>query len=705
MKGTHYYFPQILLDLHRNQKTGTLTVRTPGITKRVYVKKGQAIFASSTSEDDRLGETLIKLGQITYRQYEESVEILKKTGKKQGAILVELGYLTPKDLILAVQYQVREIVYSLFRLKDADHEFEEGSIPANEVITLQMSMGKLIYEGLKRNDNISVIRREMPELQAILRPTAHPSDLVKDITLSPQDEEMLSSIDAAKTVRDLLKTSSSTSFDAMKSIYVLCALGFIELQENSANEPEAAANEDEGAGVDSTVIGAKKDVPIVETEGLHPEGNIRTDTSFQKPFHFAPLAKVDSKDTLSPPRERSLEPETEKWWNTSAVEAEPPSNVVHEPSETIEVQEITDRRRHKRFKVEGAQVKGEMLFRKEVQVLDMSMSGIQLQTDRQLKIGKAYLLNLQNEDKIISVKAIVVRSLLSESKTDDDGDVVPLYLVGMQFINLSDEKIDEIVEFIDNHKAGDQPILKTNGKMEYRKSTRFEMNVDGKTILNFHELYKVKVISLNGMLIESSHCLDIEDKLHMKIILPGDQAIDFVGRVASCSEKGEGDEKHYDIGIEFTTMPEDHKNSLEEFFKNIEDISKCDISAVQTEAPESTEKSESPSLNTGDADLYILQGKYADAMAIYNELLSKEPENIHILKRIEALATLSTNVNNKKEAPPRSTKAHTGELTRTSRRKADEKPSRNNTSQSNKAQKKGSPDKWYGKFVRRIMPG
>ena len=693
---TQYNLPQILFDLHRSKKTGTLSVRTLVITKRIYFKKGNAIFASSTSEDDRLGETLIKLGQISYKQYEESVELLKETGKKQGAILVELGYLTPKDLILAVQYQVREIIYSLFQLKDAEYEFEEEKIPSSEVITLNISMGKLIYEGLMRSNNLSMIRREMPDMQAILQQSANPSDLLKDIVLSPQDEEMLSSIDGTATVSDLIKRSSSKSFEALKSLYVLRTLGFIEEQKAVFNE------------VVNKVV---ENIPSAERGEAYPEEGVLNKESSQKPLEFI---SSDTKEEVSPSGERNVQSEAGKWWdvNTAETEAssgtaegEASSEAIDEPAELKDVEEIRDRRRHKRFKLEGAEVNGEMLFRKEVKVLDMSMSGISLQTDRQLKIGREYLLNLQDEDKIISVKAMVVRSTLSESRAEDSGDVIPLYLVGMQFINLSDEKINEIIQFIDNYKTGDQAKIKTNGKMEQRKSTRFEMNVDGKTVLNFQELYKVKVISLNGMLIDSSHFLNIEDKLHMKIIFPQDKMIVFVGRVASCSEKGEGDQKRYDIGIEFIEMSEEHRETLKEFFENIEDIRKCDITAVQTEAPEKEETSKTGSLDTGDADLYILQGKYADAMAIYQELLSRDPENVHVLKRIEALATLITNLKDEKERPPRASGALNAETTEVRKRQTNGKLSTNRSAKQDKSRKNGTPSRWYRKIARRIMPG
>ncbi len=111
---------------------------------------------------------LIKAGKITMEQYDKSVELLKQTRKRQGAILVELGYITPKDLFWGVKFQVKEIIYSLFQLEEAEYEFIEDEIPQNEVITLKMSMGNLIYEGVRRIDNWTRIRKEMPDTETIL---------------------------------------------------------------------------------------------------------------------------------------------------------------------------------------------------------------------------------------------------------------------------------------------------------------------------------------------------------------------------------------------------------------------------------------------------------------------------------------------------------------------------------------------------------
>jgi hypothetical protein len=227
-------FPKLLVYSNRNRKNGILTVKTPSFTKKIYIHKGDAVFASSTDDDDRLGETLIKMGKITLEQYDRSVEILKKTGKRQGDILVELGYLTPQDVVWGVKYQVKDIIYSLFQLEDAEYEFSERELSSAALITLKMSMGNLIYEGVKRIENLNRIRKELPDMNTVLTLSSDPVSLFQDVVFSSSDKKMLFMIDGKKTVKEIIDSSSSNSFQAMKTLYVLWSTGILEERQNGS---------------------------------------------------------------------------------------------------------------------------------------------------------------------------------------------------------------------------------------------------------------------------------------------------------------------------------------------------------------------------------------------------------------------------------------------------------------------------------------
>jgi hypothetical protein len=68
--------------------------------------------------------------------------------KKLGAILVENGFISPKDLFNGLKAQVKGIIYNIFLWDDADYRFE-GRLPA-DIIKLQIHLQDLIMEIIHR---------------------------------------------------------------------------------------------------------------------------------------------------------------------------------------------------------------------------------------------------------------------------------------------------------------------------------------------------------------------------------------------------------------------------------------------------------------------------------------------------------------------------------------------------------------------------
>jgi curved DNA-binding protein CbpA len=237
--------PTLLRFLQRNKKTGILNFHRNDLDKSIYIKNGDIVFAVSKYPDDRLGEVLLKMGRITLEQYETSVQLLKQTKKRQGTILVEQGFITPKDLFAAVVHQVKEIIMSLFTWIEGDYLFQEGDLPSEEVITLRMSTARLIYEGVHRNHDWTRLRRELPPLNTTLQITIDPLVLFQDVGLEPPSQQLISLIDGTKTVEEIFKRSKLTAFETLKCLYFLIAVGIVEARtaEVPVEEPAAEAVE------------------------------------------------------------------------------------------------------------------------------------------------------------------------------------------------------------------------------------------------------------------------------------------------------------------------------------------------------------------------------------------------------------------------------------------------------------------------------
>ncbi|MCK5286351.1 MAG: DUF4388 domain-containing protein, partial [Thermodesulfovibrionia bacterium] len=113
----YYRLADILIGIQRSTRTGVLEIESGSFLKKILIENGDVIFAASNYEDDRLGELLLKEGRITLEEYNQASRLLLKKGERLGKVIVELGYLTPKELFWAVQHQIEEIVLSLFTLE------------------------------------------------------------------------------------------------------------------------------------------------------------------------------------------------------------------------------------------------------------------------------------------------------------------------------------------------------------------------------------------------------------------------------------------------------------------------------------------------------------------------------------------------------------------------------------------------------------
>jgi len=220
-------------------------------------------------------------------------------------------------------------------------------------------------------------------------------------------------------------------------------------------------------------------------------------------------------------------------------------------------------RRHKRYKVDVLKITGKMVLAKHVSILNISIGGVALKTDKNLSVGSQSLLTINGQSTTFTVKGKIVWSFLTETEKDDLGNIIPIYTAGIQFMNLTDEKIREISAFIETHCEEEEEKVDIYKKTGTRLYVRFSNFKEKEATVFFHEKYRTKNLSLGGMLIESQHALEVGKSIQMELFLLGDEHISLTGRVASCNVIAGRKQEIYDIGIEFVSISEDNTERLE----------------------------------------------------------------------------------------------------------------------------------------------
>src|SRR5262245_56743497 len=102
--------------LHAARKSGVLAIIVPEFSKALFFRHGRIVFASSTLDKDKLGESLIRLGRISRADFAAAYQASQEGRERFGRALVGAGLLSVEDLGRAVAQQVQRIVLSLFPL-------------------------------------------------------------------------------------------------------------------------------------------------------------------------------------------------------------------------------------------------------------------------------------------------------------------------------------------------------------------------------------------------------------------------------------------------------------------------------------------------------------------------------------------------------------------------------------------------------------
>ncbi len=144
----------VLQLISTGRRTGALVLKRPHRGKQIYFRNGDIIAAASepSTDEERLGQLLLRKGLISVEDLEKALKRQKSTGRRLGQILVELGTMSREDITNALRLQVEEVVYGVFGWTDGDFHFAEGEKPEASQILVELNTLSVMMEGARRFD-------------------------------------------------------------------------------------------------------------------------------------------------------------------------------------------------------------------------------------------------------------------------------------------------------------------------------------------------------------------------------------------------------------------------------------------------------------------------------------------------------------------------------------------------------------------------
>jgi hypothetical protein len=217
---------EIMAALLAGKATGALVLTNRGVARRIVFEGGEPLVATSNGRDDRLTELLYREGRLTDTQREAASAIISGSGRRAGAVLVEKGFISARELFPLVRYHYETLIIDSFTWNQGTYHFEEGEPEISERILLELPAATLIMEGLRAKGTRVDADRLMPPGAVPIRRDRGVCDL-EDLGLSSREMEILDWCEGERTTSQLARRFSMAEPDLRTVLLGLAVLGWV----------------------------------------------------------------------------------------------------------------------------------------------------------------------------------------------------------------------------------------------------------------------------------------------------------------------------------------------------------------------------------------------------------------------------------------------------------------------------------------------
>ncbi|HVQ30552.1 MAG TPA: DUF4388 domain-containing protein [Vicinamibacteria bacterium] len=244
LEGTikDFGLPDIFQLIGLQRKTGILTLTSETESITVTFENGMVVMADSSSKrlEDRIGNVLVKQGKLGQDRLEEALDVQRQTLQRLGHILTTNSFITSKDLKEALQTQVSQIVFRVFRWRDGHYNFNATvSVDFDRENFNPMSADFILMEGIRMVDEWPIIEKKIPSMDIVFRTVVDPSMIEvgggqaegdskraaasasNKIRLSAEEERIYRKVDGIRTVQAVIDSTGLGEFDVCRTLYDL----------------------------------------------------------------------------------------------------------------------------------------------------------------------------------------------------------------------------------------------------------------------------------------------------------------------------------------------------------------------------------------------------------------------------------------------------------------------------------------------------
>ena len=221
---------QLLNLVNLAQKTGTLVIEGPQEAALITFRSGKLAYAQIGHEDASLATILRMNKKISRSQH----KILKEraanmTDKELGILLINAGYVSQEDILTSLQNHFMHIVQRLFTWVEGFFQFDQGTHPPEDKITVRLDLENLIIEGARQLREWEHLQDEIPSLDMALKFTDRPGTNIRKVNLSVAEWSVVSYVNPKNTMRQIAQATNMSELEIRKVVYGLLQAGLVEI--------------------------------------------------------------------------------------------------------------------------------------------------------------------------------------------------------------------------------------------------------------------------------------------------------------------------------------------------------------------------------------------------------------------------------------------------------------------------------------------
>ena len=220
--------PEILATIGRYRVPGALSIAFAERQRRIYVDGGLVVFATSNEPEVWLGNYLIRQGTLPEDAVRSAEERLAGDGVRLGQILLRLELLDQASLDLAVDEQVREILWGGFEWEEGEVVFEVGARRSDETIRIDLPIAEVIVAGVRR---IRAVRRLIDRLGSGHGRLERTNLEVPAGLFAPEEAAFHAAVDVRTPIQLLCQKGPGTLAENARLLYAFFCLDLVRVKE------------------------------------------------------------------------------------------------------------------------------------------------------------------------------------------------------------------------------------------------------------------------------------------------------------------------------------------------------------------------------------------------------------------------------------------------------------------------------------------